>query len=109
MMYENLKPDHMNKAINLLGKKTTVYFIGFCVFFVMAFFYSTTLPVFFTVLTAMLFMGFLLVYYMVGYVFVRILRLFQVDNNFVKEFLNVETNIESVENTDKDREEIPEI
>lgn len=108
-MYENLDPQKLDKIINRLGKKTTVYFIGFCVFFLMSFFYSISLHVFFTVLIAMLFMGFLLVYYMQTYVFVRILRLLQFNDNFLQDMLNNEDETKDIKPSIKDREKIPEI
>lgn len=108
-MYEKLNPDQIDQATNTLGKKVTVYFIGFCVFFIMVFFYSTTINVFFTVLVAFIFMGILLIYYMIGYVFVRLLRLLQFDNNFVQDLFNQNDNTEGEGDTKQDREEIPEI
>ena len=108
-MYENLDPQKLDKIINRLGKKTTVYFIGFCVFFLMSFFYSISLHVFFTVLIAMLFMGFLLVYYMQTYVFVRILRLLQFNDNFLQDMLNNEDETKDIKPSIKDREKFSDI
>jgi len=109
-MYENLKPNKMNEAINKLGKKTTVYFIGFCVFFVMSFFYSVTIHTFFTVLIGFLFMGFLMLYYMIGYTFIRIIKMFQ-DNsldNLVNSYKEIsDKNLE--ENNIKVEEEMMDV
>jgi hypothetical protein len=105
-MYENLNPDKLDKSINSLGKKTTVYFIGFCVLFVMVLFYSATLHYFFTALCAMIFIGILLLYYMIGYTFIRIVRLLQFDDNFMNNLLN---NDNDTNNKQENNENIPEI
>ena len=108
-MYENTDPANLDKTINRLGKKTTVYFIGVCVFFVMAFFYSTTLHYFFTVLVALIFLGVLLLYYMMAYIFIRLLRVLKFDDAFLANMLNnTDENLQNNGDTIKDREEIKE-
>lgn len=106
--YEQLKPEQLDEAIKKLEKKTTVYLIGFAVFFLMVFLYSMTLHTFFTAFSAMIFMGVLLIYYMVGYTFARITKLMQFDVNSIKDIFdnNENTDIEEIKQKVDD---IPEI
>jgi len=115
-MYENIDPANLDKAINKLSKKTTVYFIGFVVFFAMAFFYSITINVFYTALVGFIFMGFLLIYHQIGYVFLRLLRFMRFDGNFINDFLNsddcpeiIKDAKENIRDSKQDRKEIPEL
>lgn len=107
--YEKMNPNNMDKTINKLGRKTTIYFIGFCTFFIMAFFYSITIHYFFTVLIAFLFTGFLLVYYMITYVFVRLVRMLQFNDKFLSDMLDNDEHTNDNKDTIEDREEIPKI
>ena len=86
-MYEKMDPGTMDKTINKQGKRVLIYFIGFCSIFVITFIYSIFVHYFFTALVALLFVGFLLVYYMQVYVFIRILRMMHFNDNFLNDFI----------------------
>lgn len=88
MAYEKLGVLDLDKVINNLGRRVTVYFIGFCVFFLISFVYSVFVHYMFTLMIAFIFIGLLLVYYMQTYIFVRITRLLQFDDKAIKEFIN---------------------
>ena len=109
LSYEQMNPTQLDKEIKKMDKKTTVYFIGFCVFFLVSFFLSIETHAFFTVLVAFLFAGFLLVYYMITYTFVRLLRILHFNDKFLESMLNTDENPKDTGNSEKDREEIPEL
>ena len=84
-MYEEMDLETMDKMINTKGRRVQIYFIGFCSLFLVTFIYSISVHSFFSALTAMLFVGFLLVYYMYVYMFIRILRILQFNDRFNQE------------------------
>lgn len=111
LTYEQMGPNLLNKQIKRLEKKTTVYLIGFGVFFMMAFFYSISISIsyFFTILIAFIFMGVLLIYYMIALVFVRLIKILQFNDDLMKDMLNNDDNSKNDGDSIKNREEIPDI
>ena len=87
-MYENLNPRQMDCIINRQGKRVRTYFIGFCSLFLVSFIFTLLTHPFFSSLTAFIFIGFLLIYYMQTYIFIRILRLMQFDGNFFNDVMD---------------------
>lgn len=108
LSYEQMKPSMLNKEFKRLEKKTTVYLIGFGVFFMVAFFYSLSIGYFFTVLIVFIFMGVLLIYYMIAFVFVRLVKILQFNDNLMSDMLNNDDS-KNDGNSVKAGEEIPDI
>ena len=104
--YEKMDHNQLYSAIEKLEKRTTVYFIGFGVFFIMTLFYSMTANPYFTVLVGYIFMAVLCIYYMIAFVFVRLLMIIQFNEYPINALNDDSKNNEiPIEN----REKIPEI
>ncbi len=91
--------EKMDKFIDSRGKKVRVYFIGFCTLFLVTFVSTWTIHYFFSALIAFIFVGFLLVYYMQIYTFIRTLRVIQT-NGLSPEDLGLKVGIVQLKDND---------